>query len=58
MVGRIGHGSRHPVTAIYVVPPDAVAEDDATLRSLRAAVEMLVIANDESYVAAMIAALA
>ncbi len=59
VVARIAHGRNHPVTAIYVVPPETqLAEgEDETLRTLRASVEMLVIASDESYVPAMIAAL-
>jgi hypothetical protein len=53
-------GDRHAqVTALYLVPPghDAVTHDDETLRMLRTGVHMLVVATDESYVAAMIAAL-
>ncbi|MGZ5101944.1 MAG: hypothetical protein ACXWGX_15340 [Usitatibacter sp.] len=61
VVSRLAHGRKAPVTAIYLVPPPAdpgvPAVEDATLKTLRADVEMLVIASDESYVAAMVAAL-
>ena len=57
VVSSIAHGRRHPVTALYIVPPEAVSGDDATLRTLRESVEMLVVVSDESYVPAMIAAL-
>lgn len=59
VVGRIAHGRKHPVTAIYLVPADAPMSEseDETLRMLRGAAEMLVVASDESYVPAMIAAL-
>lgn len=59
VVSGIAHSRKHPVTALYVVPPDAVrsASEDPTLRTLRAGVEMLVVVSDESYVPAMIAAL-
>jgi hypothetical protein len=69
VVGRIAHSRRHPVTALYIVPPDngtrgqaaqgaTGAAEDATLKTLRAGVEMLVVVSDESYVAAMVMALA
>ena len=69
VVSRIAHSGRHPVTALYIVPADNAARangapgataagEDATLKALRAAVEMLVVVSDESYVAAMVAALA
>jgi cell division GTPase FtsZ len=58
VVSGIAHGRKHPVTALYVVPEEEQpGADDATLKTLRAAVEMLVIVSDESYVAAMITAL-
>jgi cell division GTPase FtsZ len=57
VVSSIAHSRKHPVTALYVVPPEAVCGDDETLRTLRSAVEMLVVVSDESYVPAMIAAL-
>ena len=57
VVSSIAHGRKHPVTALYVVPPEAVSGEDATLRTLRESVEMLVVVSDESYVPAMIAAL-
>jgi cell division GTPase FtsZ len=59
VVSGIAHGRNHPVTALYIVPPDAgaTAHEDETLRTLRAGVEMLVVVSDESYVGAMIAAL-
>ena len=45
------------MTALYIVPREgASGEDDATLRTLRSAVEMLVVVSDESYVSAMIGA--
>jgi cell division GTPase FtsZ len=59
VVSRLA-GERHAqVSALYLVPPghDADTHDDATLRTLRTGVPMLVVASDESYVAAMIAAL-
>jgi hypothetical protein len=60
VVSGIAHSRKHPVTALYIVPPEAALSDadDPTLRTLRAAVEMLVIVSDESYVGAMVAALA
>jgi cell division GTPase FtsZ len=59
VVSGIAHSRNHPVTALYIVPPEAdlTASEDETLRTLRAGVEMLVIVSDESYVPAMIAAL-
>lgn len=59
VVSRVAHSRRHPVTALYVVPAEAALSEveDNTLKTLRAGVEMLVIVSDESYVAAMIAAL-
>jgi cell division GTPase FtsZ len=59
VVSGIAHSRKHPVTALYIVPPDAFrgGEEDATLKTLRGAVEMLVVVTDETYVTAMIAAL-
>jgi cell division GTPase FtsZ len=60
VVSGIAHGRNHPVTALYIVPQgvDFRAEaEDATLKTLREGVEMLVIVSDDSYVPAMIAAL-
>ncbi|HET6264144.1 MAG TPA: hypothetical protein VFD95_04760 [Usitatibacter sp.] len=57
VVSSIAHSRKHSVTALYVVPAEAVSRDDETLRTLRSAVEMLVVVSDESYVPAMIAAL-
>jgi cell division GTPase FtsZ len=59
VVSRIAHSRHHPVTALYIVPEGAEAGDaeDATLRTLRSGVEMLVVVSDASYVPAMIAAL-
>ncbi|MGZ5037082.1 MAG: hypothetical protein ACXWG1_06300 [Usitatibacter sp.] len=57
VVAGIAHSRNHPVTGLYIVPPEALAGDDATLKTLRASVEMLVVVSDESYVPAMIAAL-
>jgi cell division GTPase FtsZ len=57
VVSGIAHGRNHPVTCIYIVPPEALAGDDETLRTLRSSVEMLVVVSDQSYVPAMIAAL-
>jgi hypothetical protein len=59
VVSSIAHSRNHPVTALYIVPHEetaAMAEDE-TLRTLRSAVEMLVVVSDQSYVPAMIAAL-
>jgi cell division GTPase FtsZ len=60
VVSRVAHSRNHPVTALYIVPPEeALSEaEDNTLKTLRAGVEMLVVVSDESYVAAMVAALA
>ena len=57
VVSRIARDRNVQVTAIYVVPQAALGPDDAQLKTLRAGVHMLVIASDESYVAAMLAAL-
>jgi cell division GTPase FtsZ len=59
VVSRIAHSRNHSVTALYIVPPEALASEheDETLRTLRASVEMLVVVSDESYVPAMVAAL-
>lgn len=59
VVSSIAHNRNHSVTALYIVPPDEVAsaDEDATLRTLRKSVEMLVVVSDETYVPAMIAAL-
>jgi len=58
VVSGIAHSRKHPVTALYIVPPDAGSgEEDETLRTLRSGVEMLVVVSDQSYVPAMIAAL-
>ena len=59
VVSGIAHSRNHPVTALYVVPPEANAGagEDETLKTLRADVEMLVVVSDESYVTAMIAEL-
>ena len=59
VVSSIAHSRKHPVTALYIVPAEAFAPggEDATLKTLRTCVEMLVVVSDESYVMAMIAAL-
>jgi hypothetical protein len=58
VVSRIAHSRRHTVTALYIVPPDGTgAEEDATLKTLRSDVEMLVVVSDQTYVPAMITAL-
>lgn len=58
VVSRIAHGHSAPVTAIYLVPAGGKpAIDDPTLKTLRTGAEMMVIASDQSYVAAMVAAL-
>jgi cell division GTPase FtsZ len=57
VVAGIAHSRNHPVTGLYIVPPEALEGDDETLRTLRASVEMLVVVSDQSYVPAMIAAL-
>jgi cell division GTPase FtsZ len=60
VVGRIAHSRNHPVTALYIINADEPLSDaeDETLKTLRTAVEMLVVVSDESYVPAMIATLA
>ena len=58
VVSSIAHSRNHPVTALYIVPRGDLGDgEDATLKTLRTAVEMLVVVSDESYVPAMIAAL-
>ena len=57
VVSGIARGRRHSVTALYIVAPERMAADDESLKTLRAAAEMLVVVSDESYVGAMIAAL-
>ena len=59
VVARIARDRGVQVTAIYLVPSAAgtASEEDDTLRILRSDVHMLVVATDETYVAAMIAAL-
>jgi cell division GTPase FtsZ len=57
VVAGIAHSRNHPVTGLYIVPPEALEGDDDTLRTLRSSVEMLVVVSDQSYVPAMIAAL-
>lgn len=59
VVSGIAHSRNHPVTALYIVPPQEASSmaEDATLKTLRSGVEMLVVVSDESYVPAMIAAL-
>jgi cell division GTPase FtsZ len=57
VVSRIARDRNVQVTAIYVVPQAALGPDDPQLRTLRAGVHMLVVASDEGYVAAMLAAL-
>lgn len=57
VVSGIAHGRNHSVTALYIVTPDQASADDETLKTLRSAAEMLVVVSDESYVAAMVAAL-
>jgi cell division GTPase FtsZ len=61
VVSRLAHDHNAPVTAVYLVPPAAGSGapvlEDQTLKTLRTGAEMLVIASDESYVAAMVAAL-
>lgn len=57
VVSRIARGRHASVTAIYLAPPGAGAREDATLSLLRQDVQMLVVASDESYVAAMVSAL-
>ena len=58
VVSGIARARNHSVTALYLVPPEGPsASEDATLRTLRGSVEMLVVMSDESYVPAMVAAL-
>jgi cell division GTPase FtsZ len=59
VVHRIARDRKVQVTALYIVPEvDARhGEEDDNLRTLRAGAHMLVVATDESYVAAMVAAL-
>ena len=58
VVSSIAHSRNRPVTALYVVPHVArPGGEDDTLRTLRSAVEMLVVVSDESYVPTMIGAL-
>jgi hypothetical protein len=59
VVSRIAHSRHHPVTALYIVPPEGLQPDaqDETLRTLRSGVEMLVVVSDRSYVPAMVTAL-
>ena len=59
VVCRMARDRHAQVSALYLVPPghDAESREDATLRTLRSGVHMLVVASDDSYVAAMIAAL-
>ena len=58
VVSSIAHSRNHPVTALYIVAGDTgCGGEDATLKTLRTAVEMLVIVTDESYVGAMVSAL-
>ena len=60
VVSGMAHSRHHPVTALYIVPnaSNGGDEEDPTLRTLRKDVEMLVVVSDETYVPAMIAALA
>lgn len=60
VVLRLAAGRHVPVSAIYLVPTAARAgegDDDGTLRRLRDGALMVVVATDETYVAAMIEAL-
>lgn len=58
VVSRIARERHAQVTAIYITPGGrAAAGGDEGLATLRADVHMLVVATDESYVAAMVAAL-
>lgn len=57
VVSRIARGRHASVTAIYLAPTGAETGEDATLAGLRRGVEMLVVASDETYVAAMVSAL-
>ena len=56
VVARIARSRNAQVTALYIVPADVTGPDPA-LKALRAAAHMLVVASDESYVSAMVAAL-
>jgi hypothetical protein len=58
-VSSIAHSRNHPVTGLYIVPHEGASTDagDATLRTLRSAVEMLVIVSDPGYLGAMVSAL-
>jgi cell division GTPase FtsZ len=56
VVARIARSRNAQVTALYIVPA-SVSGPDPALQTLRAAAHMLVVASDESYVAAMVAAL-
>ena len=58
VVSRIARGRHVQVTAIYITrgEPAGTGEDER-LATLRTDVHMLVVATDESYVAAMVAAL-
>ena len=56
VVARIARERNAQVTALYIVPEGA-AGPDPTLETLRAAAHMLVVASDETYVVAMVAAL-
>lgn len=59
VVSRIARERHAQVTAIYITRggPAGTTGEDERLAMLRAAVHMLVVATDESYVAAMVAAL-
>ena len=59
VVSRMADARHAQVSALYLVPSgqDLVTHEDETLRLLRSGVHMLVVASDESYVAAMISAL-
>jgi hypothetical protein len=59
VVSRLASERHAQVSALYLVPEghDADTHEDDTLRTLRTGVHMLVVASDETYVAAMIAAL-
>jgi cell division GTPase FtsZ len=59
VVSRLASDRHAQVSALYLVPEghDRRTHDDETLRLLRTGVHMLVVASDDTYVAAMIAAL-
>lgn len=59
VVARMASDRHAQVSALYLVPEghDARTHDDATLQLLRSGAHMLVVASDDTYVAAMIAAL-